>query len=199
MTASIGQSEQTQGQQEKKSDKLTCPHCNKDVIRANYSLHEVHCLRQQREKSAKSSEKSPYKSATKLQNGMKKLRPPSATAKIEKVDSDDFEGLIAAAQKLDEICGFKKCKVKVKTLGQNCEFCLRRFCLSHHIAEIHGCGDVAKAQARATHIKEGVLYRSSMTKPAPPNPARQAALHRKLDKKMGDLAAQRKSGKKNKK
>ncbi|OWF38482.1 DNA-binding protein SMUBP-2-like [Mizuhopecten yessoensis] len=189
---------------EKQSDKLVCPHCNKDVIRANFSLHEIHCLRQQRDCSAKASEKSQKASSrkdqTKQQNGTKKLRPPSATAKIEKVDADDFDGLIAAAQKLDEVCGFKKCKVKVKTLGQNCEFCMRRFCLSHHIPEIHGCGEVAKAHARSTHIKEGVLYRSSTTKPAPPDPKRQAALHRKLDKKLSDLTSQRsKSGKKNNK
>ncbi|XP_033743821.1 DNA-binding protein SMUBP-2-like [Pecten maximus] len=196
--------EKSRQKEEKKSDKLVCPHCSKDVINANFSLHEIHCLRKQKECSAKAAEKSQStssrKDSAKQQNGMKKVRPPSATAKIEKVDADDFDGLIAAAQKLDEVCGFKKCKVKVKTLGQNCEFCMRRFCLSHHIPEIHGCGDVAKAQARSVHVKEGVLYRSSMTKPPPPDPTRQAALHRKLDKKLSDLTSQRsKSGKKKKK
>lgn len=191
-------------QSEKKSDKQVCPHCSKDVIIANFSLHELHCLRKQKERSAKAainSQGAPVrKDSARQQNEVKKLRPPSATAKIEKVDADDFDGLIAAAQKLDEVCGFKKCKVKVKTLGQNCEFCMRRFCLSHHIPEIHGCGDIAKSQARSVHVKEGVLYRSSMTKPPPPDPARQAALHRKLDKKLTDLTAQRsKSAKKKKK
>ncbi|XP_060062614.1 DNA-binding protein SMUBP-2-like [Ylistrum balloti] len=202
-TKSIEPLEEKSTQQEgKKSDKLVCPHCSKDVIKANFSLHEIHCSR--RECSAKANKKSQGTSAkvtVKQQNGIKKLSPPSATAKIEKVDAADFDGLLAAAQKLDEVCGFTKCKVKVKTLGQQCEFCMRRFCLSHHIPEIHGCGEVAKAQARSMHVKKGVLYCSSATKPPPPDPARQAALHRKLDKKLSDLTAQRSKSakKKNKK
>ena len=174
-----------------KTDKLQCPHCNKDVITANYALHELNCLRNQRTKSAGAAVNNAQSQNKENRQSSKKKNRQSVTSKLEKIDSDDFDALIAAATKIDDNCAFKKCKVKVRTLGQNCEYCGHRFCLSHHIPEIHGCGDVAKAQVRATHIKEGVLYRSSMTAPPPQDPAKKAQLQKRLDKKINDMTSKR--------
>lgn len=33
-----------------------------------------------------------------------------------------------------------------------------RFCLSHSMPEIHGCGEAAKLQARSNIVREGKLY-----------------------------------------
>ncbi|XP_036391211.1 DNA-binding protein SMUBP-2 [Megalops cyprinoides] len=106
---------------------------------------------------------------------------------------DDFDTLIDAVIKADNVCASAKCKASVQTLGQLCPFCNRRYCLSHHIPEVHGCGDKAKAQARMRISKEGVLYAGSGKKEKSMDPNKKAYLQRKLDGKLKDLATQRKA------
>uniref|UniRef100_A0A9J7ZI83 DNA-binding protein SMUBP-2 n=1 Tax=Cyprinus carpio carpio TaxID=630221 RepID=A0A9J7ZI83_CYPCA len=105
---------------------------------------------------------------------------------------DDFDALINAVVKADSVCGFVKCKASVLTLGQLCLYCNRQYCLSHHIPEVHGCGDKAKAQARMRISKEGVLYAGSGQKDKSVDPTKKAYLQRKLDSKLRDMASQRK-------
>ncbi|MGH0141252.1 UNVERIFIED_CONTAM: hypothetical protein FKN15_010033 [Acipenser sinensis] len=110
----------------------------------------------------------------------------------------DFDDLIAAVVKADSICGFSKCKASVRTMGQHCIHCNQYYCLSHHIPEVHGCGSKAKAHARMRISREGVLYAGSGTKDKSIDPAKKAYMQRKLDKKLDDLAMQRKTKKKEK-
>jgi ATP-dependent RNA/DNA helicase IGHMBP2 len=184
-------------QNQKDPDKVVCRHCSKSVIKANIQLHETHCLRMQRQKSAPKSANSGGK---KQKDNMPKV--PNAhtdvVAKLEKVAGDDLDSMIAAVQSVDRECSFKKCKTSTQTLGQMCEFCRRRFCLNHHMPEVHGCGDAAKSKARATIVREGVLYRGSGVPDKKPDPTRKAQLQLKLDKKLTDMATKR-QGKKPKK
>ncbi|XP_054632106.1 DNA-binding protein SMUBP-2 [Dunckerocampus dactyliophorus] len=110
---------------------------------------------------------------------------------------DNFDALISAVVKADSVCSFVKCKASVLTLGQLCFFCNRQYCLSHHIPEVHGCGDKAKSHARMRISKEGVLYAGSGTKDKSMDANKKSYLHRKLDSKLKDMASQRKM-KKNK-
>ncbi|XP_008304539.1 DNA-binding protein SMUBP-2 [Stegastes partitus] len=105
---------------------------------------------------------------------------------------DDFDTLISAVMKADSVCSFVKCKASVLTLGQLCLFCNRQYCLSHHIPEVHGCGDKAKSHARMRISKEGVLYAGSGKKDKSMDPNKKAYLQRKLDSKLKDMASQRK-------
>ncbi|XP_052076067.1 DNA-binding protein SMUBP-2-like isoform X3 [Mytilus californianus] len=194
---------------ESNNNKLICKHCSKDVIKANYSLHEIHCARRQKEAAqSASSVKNRKESAKNRPENQKK--PPSSTknmktnaekdviAKLQNVDPDDFDALIASTKELDSKCNFTKCKVKTLTLGHTCEFCQRRFCLNHSMAEVHGCGDAVKARARATIIKEGVLYRGSGVPSKLPDAKQKALLQKKMDKKRSEMEADRQKKKKSK-
>ncbi|NXU76615.1 SMBP2 protein, partial [Oreotrochilus melanogaster] len=120
-------------------------------------------------------------------------KPPASSGAEE-----DIDALIAAAVKADTTCGFPRCQASVTTLGQLCPHCKRSYCLSHHIPEVHGCGEKAKAQARQRISREGVLYPGSGSKDKSLDPARRAHLQRRLDKKLSELTSQRKSKKKEK-
>ncbi|XP_044870039.1 DNA-binding protein SMUBP-2 [Mauremys mutica] len=111
---------------------------------------------------------------------------------------EDIDALISAAVQADNICGFPRCKASVTTLGQLCLHCKKRYCLSHHIPEIHGCGEKAKVQARQRISREGILYAGSGSKDKSLDPAKRAHLQRRLDKKLNELTSQRKSKKKDK-
>ncbi|XP_017504092.3 DNA-binding protein SMUBP-2 isoform X3 [Manis javanica] len=103
----------------------------------------------------------------------------------------DFDALVSAAIEADHTCGFTKCTASVTTLGQFCPHCSRRYCLSHHLPEVHGCGERARAHARQRISREGVLYAGSGTKDRSLDPARRAQLQRRLDRKLDELTSQR--------
>uniref|UniRef100_A0A8C5D0E7 DNA-binding protein SMUBP-2 n=1 Tax=Gouania willdenowi TaxID=441366 RepID=A0A8C5D0E7_GOUWI len=105
---------------------------------------------------------------------------------------DDFDALISAVVKAESVCSFVRCKASVLTLGQLCIFCNRQYCLSHHIPEVHGCGDKAKSHARMRISREGILYAGSGQKDKSMDPNKKAHLQRKLDSKLKDMELQRK-------
>ncbi|XP_064423383.1 DNA-binding protein SMUBP-2 [Latimeria chalumnae] len=172
-----------------------------DSSSTTVDLKALHMQRMQREQM-KREEKAKIKkelSATMQQKvkASEKEKGPFKSGAVAATE-DDFDALIASVVKADSTCGFSRCKASVVTLGQFCVHCNKRYCLSHHIPEIHGCGEKAKAQARMRISREGVLYAGSGSKDHLPDPTKKAHLQRKLDKKLTDFAAQRKSKKKEK-
>ncbi|XP_066854840.1 DNA-binding protein SMUBP-2 isoform X2 [Anser cygnoides] len=123
---------------------------------------------------------------------------PAVKTGVDGATEEDIDALISAAIKADNTCGFPRCKASVTTLGQLCPHCNRRYCLSHHVPEVHGCGEKAKAHARQRISREGVLYPGSSSKDKSLDPAKRAHLQRRLDKKLSELTSQRKSKKKDK-
>ncbi|XP_054027574.1 DNA-binding protein SMUBP-2 [Dryobates pubescens] len=105
---------------------------------------------------------------------------------------EDIDALISAAVRADSTCGFAPCRASVTVLGQLCPHCRRRYCLSHHIPEVHGCGEKAKAQARQRLSREGILQPGSGCKDKALDPARRAHLQQRLDRKLSELTSQRK-------
>ncbi|NWV41948.1 SMBP2 protein, partial [Grantiella picta] len=161
------------------------------------NLKSLHLERVQREKARREE------AARKVQKqgcGSRKKDKSEAKGKpaAGSAAGEDFDALISAAIEADRTCGFPRCKASVTTLGQLCHHCQRLFCLSHHIPEVHGCGEKAKAQARQRISREGVLYPGSGSKDKSLDPAKRAHLQRRLDKKLSELTNQRKGKKKDK-
>ncbi|XP_044125876.1 DNA-binding protein SMUBP-2 [Bufo gargarizans] len=156
---------------------------------SNADLKLLHMERMQREK-AKLEEKRKKEVTEKKKSESKSkidIKP-----KAENLDTDNFDALIAAVVKADSTCGFAKCKSSVVTVGDFCIHCNKRYCLSHHIPEVHGCGDRAKAKARTRISREGVIYAGSGYKDHSIDPTKKAHLQRRLDKKINELTNQRK-------
>ncbi|NXT29935.1 SMBP2 protein, partial [Syrrhaptes paradoxus] len=157
-------------------------------------LKTLHLERVQREKARREEARAS------LQGSSRKKEKSEAKGRSVSggVAEEDIDALISAAIKADNTCGFPRCKASVTTLGQLCLHCNGRYCLSHHVPEVHGCGDKARAQARQRISREGVLYPGSGSKDRSLDPARRAHLQRRLDKKLSELTSQRKSKKKDK-
>ncbi|XP_067948248.1 DNA-binding protein SMUBP-2-like isoform X2 [Watersipora subatra] len=191
-------------------DTQKCKVCGKMVPQSNIHLHSLRCTSLPEEKSGL-SDTSCRKKSTNPQVSSTSSNQPSnkadgfkerkikekkktvdAEVMLNKVDSEDFDALLAAADKLNSVCNMKKCKTLVKTLGVNCPHCTLRFCLNHSMPEVHGCGAAAKTEARNNIRKEGKLYNGSGIPSKKPNEAKRANLERKLQKKMSKLTEQRK-------
>lgn len=126
---------------------------------------------------------------------------PSKTKLSIKNDSEtqieDFDALIAAVVKSDKTCCFDKCKKSVAILSQVCKFCNGRFCYSHFIPEAHGCGHLAKLEARSQIRKEGKIHPGSGKPEKKIDPLKQSYLQKKLNEKITSLSTQRKVKTKN--
>ncbi|XP_053400098.1 DNA-binding protein SMUBP-2-like [Mercenaria mercenaria] len=175
--------------------KVVCNICKKDVLKANLQLHEIHCARKERDCKLSKEEKVDVSNKQKKEvskSSKHRKFDKELAERVEKVDKDDIDALIETVQNMDNFCCFKKCKTSVQTLFQLCAHCQGRYCLTHHIPEVHGCGEAARAQARARISKDGVLYRGSGVPEKRPDSTKKAHLHRKLDSKLTELAAKRK-------
>ncbi|NWY53210.1 SMBP2 protein, partial [Chionis minor] len=168
-------------------------------------LKTLHLERVQREKARReeAARKAEEPSASLQGSSRKKDKSkakgkPAVKSRADGVAGEDIDALISAAVEADNTCGFPRCKASVTTLGQLCLHCSRRYCLSHHVPEVHGCGEKAKAHARQRISREGVLYPGSGSKDKSLDPAKRAHLQRCLDKKLSELTSQRKSKKKDK-
>ncbi|XP_053418453.1 DNA-binding protein SMUBP-2 isoform X2 [Nycticebus coucang] len=164
-------------------------------------LKALHLERLQREQAgqgqpARKGQQATSSGPQKLPEKKKKREVKGHTA--TDLPTEDFDALISAAMKADNTCGFAKCTASVATLGQFCQLCGRRYCFSHHLPEIHGCGERAHIHARQRISREGVLHAGSGTKDRSLDPAKRAQLQRRLDKKLGDLSSQRASKRKEK-
>ncbi|XP_064476421.1 DNA-binding protein SMUBP-2-like isoform X2 [Ornithodoros turicata] len=102
---------------------------------------------------------------------------------------DDFDALIASFVTADNTCAQAQCHEKINTVllgrGGPCPLCNRGFCFSHALPEVHGCGEAARAAARAAWKKSGTH--------APPMKAdKKAQVKKALGRKLETLAEKRK-------
>lgn len=167
----------------------TCSLCKKRVPSCNIQLHSLRCeqiMRSNLRESSKMQRSEEKRAGTisKPQKNKAKTKPSA------KQPEEDFDKMLASFTKLDTQCAFNDCKQSIRTLGQLCKCCERTYCLSHHIPEVHGCGEAAKVRARQLASKP-----KSAT-PKALDATRKVQLHRKLDKKLDEMSEQRKSKRK---
>jgi ATP-dependent RNA/DNA helicase IGHMBP2 len=169
-------------------DLVECRTCHKEVPRNNIDLQNLELINKDKNKNVDKSVKSKKEKSKKSKKG-------------EVHEEEDFDSMLASFHKKDTVCNYPKCKALTATIGVNCPFCRVRFCLTHSMAEVHGCGPAAKAAARQQISRDGKLYPGSgRPTAASADPGKKAVLQRKLDKKLGDLEEKRKTkNKENKK
>ncbi len=98
---------------------------------------------------APKAKKSESKSSTNKKKKKKKSLGNSNNKNLEG-DEDDVVLDALIAEKKDGTCHFSGCKVVTSLISvyTTCRHCGFAHCTSHALAEIHGCGDKAKAAAR---------------------------------------------------
>ncbi|XP_053283805.1 DNA-binding protein SMUBP-2 [Pleuronectes platessa] len=164
------------------------------------SIHLDRMAREQQKRDEHAQQKKQHNNipaaqtqTSKKSKGKKRTKAGACDIAAAAALDGDFDTLINAVVKAESVCSFIRCKASVLILGQLCSFCNRQYCLSHHIPEVHGCGDKAKAHARMRISREGVLYAGSGKKDKSMDPNKKAYLHRKLDSKLKDMASDRKT------
>ncbi|CAB4058726.1 IGHMBP2 [Lepeophtheirus salmonis] len=145
---------------------------------------EATCRKSKAEEAQKSSDK---------KHSLLPSNPKPSVKKNKLPEGDDFDELCNAFAKMDAICNALNCKTKVATLGMNCPFCRKRFCLSHGMAEIHGCGDEARKSARKQIVREGKIYPGSGKPDRSMDKVKRSQLSKKLNKTINEKSEDRKN------
>ena len=93
-------------------------------------------------------------------------------------------------------CPVSGCKASTRSTGTTCPFCHLRFCLAHGQAEVHGCGEGARAAARGAWLGGGGSKVLGVGQPTVSKEKREV-LARELRKKLeaGEKERARKGGK----
>ena len=126
----------------------------------------------------------------------KKATKKKNKKKAAEKEEEDIDKLLAAFDKIDNVCNAEGCKIKIKTLGVTCDHCRLRFCLKCGLPEAHGCAEAARIAARQQLSRDGQLYPGSGRPNFKPDPVKKAQLQRKLDKKLDEMQGARKPKKK---
>lgn len=173
---------------------VKCDDCQKQVPKQNLALHRLRCTGSGPVEQAVRPKQKP---------SVKPLPSLVSTDEIKNLKKDkkenDIDDVISEFRQLDNVCNYATCKTGISLMGQLCLFCQRRFCLCHHLPEIHGCGDAIRRQARSVTLKQGFVAPGSLpVKPKAIDTAKRAHLQRKLGKKLEDMSTQR-AGKKEEK
>jgi len=102
-------------------------------------------------------------------------------------EPEDFDSVIAEFQEKDKRCSWTNCRIAVDLVGLTCVHCKQRFCISHGLPEMHGCG-VAACKAAKHELRH--------PRPAKPDLLKRSAMGKKLEKKLTKMAEERKPHKK---
>ena len=157
-----------------------CEVCSVNVPVANYELHLIRCNKFKEAEDILNKDKE-----DRTKGSVKRKENKSKKNQSETKEEEDIDALLDSFAKLNSKCNFPKCKNPVKTLGQKCHFCSQMFCLSHHMAEIHGCGDAAKIKAQQDIAK----FKGNI--PQKMNDVKKAQIQNKLSSKLLKLEEQR--------
>jgi len=175
---------------------ISCSKCKKNVPKINFELHKARCasqlLKEQKDRAEVEYFKSLQSQADLECSKSKKNKKKKTQQKGNTRSEEDFDSLCEQFQSLDKVCNYTRCKTLVSTLGVTCTFCRIRFCLTHSMAEVHGCGEEARSSARRQVAREGTVNPGSGSNHnRPMDPAKRAQLARKLDKKVNEQEGQR--------
>ncbi|PNF32400.1 DNA-binding protein SMUBP-2 [Cryptotermes secundus] len=105
----------------------------------------------------------------------------------KKQELEDFDSIIEEFKEMDKRCLWSSCRIATDLVGLTCAHCKQRFCISHGFPEVHGCGEAARKTAK---------HEFRHPKPTKPDPLKRSAVSKKLEKKLAQMAEERKRQKK---
>jgi predicted nucleic acid binding AN1-type Zn finger protein len=85
---------------------------------------------------------------SKVKNKEKELQEATA--------SKDLDVVLNKVKKLDNTCSFMKCKKRTNDFAIECKFCNGRYCPTHGLPEIHGCGEAVRKEEKRKYLHPNV-------------------------------------------
>ncbi|KDO29841.1 hypothetical protein SPRG_19723 [Saprolegnia parasitica CBS 223.65] len=132
-------------------------------------------------------------SSAKKKKGKQKKAPasiPVAPIADKAPDEDDMAFLDRVATQAT-VCGVASCAQRITLMGSVCKFCHLKFCYSHGLPEVHGCGPAVRAFEQARHKTASSAVKSNSYQAK----EKRKLLQKALDEKLAAKSTDRKSTK----
>lgn len=68
----------------------------------------------------------------------------------------DLDSVLKNVKKIDNTCAFLKCKNRTSDFAIQCKYCNSRFCTTHGLPEIHGCGEAVRRDEKRKYLHPDV-------------------------------------------
>lgn len=127
------------------------------------------------------------KPAKKVNKTSEMLETISANTVNTKLDE-----VLKTVRQLDNTCDFGRCRTKTSLIGQDCTLCQQRFCMKHHLFEVHGCGGAVKKEQRNEFLKP----RPTLPISAALRRNEQKDAHARLEQKLKEMSLARQKARK---
>ncbi|XP_022912138.2 DNA-binding protein SMUBP-2 [Onthophagus taurus] len=70
----------------------------------------------------------------------------------EAASGSNIDEVLEKIKEIDNTCAFGKCKTKTANFAIQCKYCNLRFCTSHGLPEIHGCGEAVRRDEKRKYM-----------------------------------------------
>lgn len=64
----------------------------------------------------------------------------------------NLDSVLNNVKKIDNTCAFVKCKNRTSDFAIQCKYCNNRFCTTHGLPEIHGCGEAVRRDEKRKYL-----------------------------------------------
>lgn len=78
----------------------------------------------------------------------------------EATTSENLDSVLKNVKKIDNTCAFVKCKNRTSDFAIQCKYCNCRFCTTHGLPEIHGCGEAVRRDEKRKYLHPEVKLSS---------------------------------------
>ncbi|KAG5887755.1 hypothetical protein JTB14_016107 [Gonioctena quinquepunctata] len=93
--------------------------------------------------------------AEETNSGNEKIKSKQEDLK-DAVKLKNIDEVLEKVKAIDYKCSFKTCKNKTKMFAIDCKFCSGRFCTTHGLPEIHGCGEAVRREEKRKFVHPDV-------------------------------------------
>lgn len=69
------------------------------------------------------------------------------------LNSSNIDEVLEKVKAVDLVCSYVNCKNRTLNFSVDCKFCGGRFCTTHGLPEIHGCGEAVRRSERKNMTK----------------------------------------------
>lgn len=70
----------------------------------------------------------------------------------EATSKGNLDSVLNDVKKIDNTCAFIKCKNRTADFAIHCKYCNCRFCTTHGLPEIHGCGEAVRREEKRKYL-----------------------------------------------
>lgn len=80
----------------------------------------------------------------------------------KQIKEENIDKVLENVKKVDNTCKYTKCKNRINDFAIDCKFCKNRYCITHGLPEIHGCGEAVRREEKREFLHPNTKLSKSL-------------------------------------